>query len=50
MYSYNYSRVSPEHQIEGPSTLVNMSTLPKIEDRVGPSVLGTRAARPSHLV
>jgi len=50
MYSYNYSRASPEPQIEGPSTLMKMSTLPKTEDRVDPSVLGTRIARPSHLV
>jgi len=50
MYSYGYSRASPEPQIKGPSTLVKMSTLPKTEDRVDPSMLGTRTACPSHLV
>ncbi len=50
MYSYGHSRASPKPQIEGPSTLVKTSTLPKTEDKAGPSVLGTRAARPSHLV
>jgi len=50
MYSYGYSRALPEPQIEGPSTLMKMSTLPKNEDKVGPSVLGTRTTRPSHLV
>lgn len=29
---------------------MKMSTLRNTEDKVGPSVLGTRAARPSHLV
>ena len=50
MYNYDYSRASLEPQIEGPSTVVKMGTLPKIEDRVGPFVLGTREARPSDLV
>ena len=50
MYNYGYSRALAEPQIEGPSTLVKTSTLPKTEEKVGPSVLGTRAAYPSHLV
>ena len=50
MYSYGYSRASRKPQIKGPSTLMKTSTFPKIEDKVGPSVLGTRVACPSHLV
>ena len=50
MYNYDYFRALPKPQIEGLSTLVNTSTLPKTEDKVGPSVLGTRTARPSHHV
>jgi len=50
MYSYSYSRASLEPQIEGLSTIMKMRTLPKNEDSVGPSVLGTRIERPSHLV
>ncbi len=50
MYGYGYSRASPGPQIEGPSTLVKMSTLPKTEGKVGPSILGTKTAHPSHLV
>jgi len=50
MYDYGYSRASIKPQIEGPRTLVKMTTLPKTEDRVDMSVLGTRTARPSHLV
>lgn len=50
MYNYDYSWASPEPQIKGPSTLVKTSTLPKTEDKVDSSVLGTRAAHPSHLV
>lgn len=43
-------RAFPEPEIEGPSTLVKTITLPKIEDKVVPYVLGTKIARPSHLV
>jgi len=50
MYSYDYSWALTEPQIEGPNTLVKMSTLPKTEDIVGLSMLGTKVARPSHLV
>ena len=50
MYGYGYSRALPEPQIDGPSTLVKTSTLPKTEDRVDPSMLATRIACPSHLV
>ena len=50
MYSYGYSRASLEPHIKGPSTLVKKSTLPETKDEVGTSVLGTRVARPSHLV
>jgi len=50
MYGYGYSRASPKPHIEGPSTLMKTNTLPKTEDRVDSSVLGTRTAHPSHLV
>ena len=49
MYSYDYFWALLKPQIEGPSTLVKMSTLPKTEDKVDPSVKGTRIARPNHL-
>lgn len=50
IYSYDYSWASPKPQITGPNTLVKMSTLPKTEDIVDSSMLGTREAHPSHLV
>ena len=50
MYSYGYSRASPQPHTMGVSTLMKMSTLLKTEDRVGLSISGTRTTRPSHLV